>query len=111
MEPAEGYRSSTIFVLPSLEDGWGVVVSEAMACGLPVIVTEHTGAKDIVDEGINGFIIPSRDVAAIKEKIILLYNDKKLREKMSEASLNKRQFLDQSRASEIFFEECRNLDS
>ncbi len=110
-EPAEGYRRSSIFVLPSLEDGWGVVVSEAMACGLPVIVTENTGAKDIVDEGVNGFIIPPRDIAAIKEKVLLLYSDKKLREEMSAAALKKRPLLDQERASKIFFEECSNLDT
>lgn len=108
-DPAKVYWQSDIFVLPSLEDAWSLAVSEAIACGLPVIVSEHTGAKDIVKDGVNGFIIPIRDVKAIKEKIILLYSDRNLRKRMSEAALEMRQVVDQSVTSKIFFEECMNL--
>lgn len=107
----EAYWRSDILIHPSLEDGWGLVVSEAMACGLPVVVTEHTGAKDIVEEGINGFIIPPADVEAIKKKIILLYNNKGLRSKMSQAAVKKRDILDQVITAKAFFDECaRSID-
>ena len=46
-----------------------------MACGLPVICTTNTGGEDIVRDGIDGFIIPIRDVEALKEKLIYLYEN------------------------------------
>lgn len=76
-----------VFILPSLEDSFGLVVLEAMACGLPVIVTENVGAKDIVIDGYNGFVIKAKDEEAIKEKIMYFYNN---REKIEEIGLNAR---------------------
>jgi alpha-maltose-1-phosphate synthase len=68
------YSQATVLVLPSLIDGFGLVVLEAMACGIPVIVTENTGASDIITDGVDGFIIPIRDVAAIEEKLEWCYS-------------------------------------
>lgn len=76
------YNQSSIFVLPSIADGFGMVVPQAMACGLPVIVTDHVGAADVVTEGKDGFVIPIRDVEAMKEKIITLYENPELVENM-----------------------------
>ncbi len=67
---AERLRSADIFVLPSLEDGFGRTVTEALACGLPAIVTPNTGAADLVQPGINGDIVPIRDPSAIAEAIL-----------------------------------------
>jgi len=105
----EAYWRSDVLIHPSLEDGWGLVVSEAIACGLPVVVTEHTGAKDAVEEGINGFIIPPADVEAIKKKITLLYNNRELRREMSQAAVKKRNILDQAITAKAFFDECARL--
>ncbi|MCD8535866.1 MAG: glycosyltransferase [Verrucomicrobia bacterium] len=80
------YGQMSVFVHPSLADGFGYVVFEAMACGRPVIVTENTGAADIVQDGINGFIVPIRDSQAILEKLHLLRNSPELRQKMGEAA-------------------------
>ena len=52
------YRAADIFIMLSKFDTFGMVVLEAMAAGLPVIVSSNVGAKDLVDEGINGFILP-----------------------------------------------------
>lgn len=71
--PEAEYRRSTIFVLPSLEDGFGSVVIEAMACGLPVIVTDRAGAKDCVREGVDGFVVPAGDAEALAERIRYLH--------------------------------------
>lgn len=70
------YAQGSVFVLPSLADGWGMVVLQAMACGLPVIVTDMTGACEAVEDGVNGFVIPSRSVDALREKIEWCYRNK-----------------------------------
>ncbi|WP_373034675.1 glycosyltransferase family 4 protein [Sulfurimonas sp.] len=82
------YSQGTIFILPSLADGFAMVVPQALSCGLPVIVTESTGAKDIVKEGVNGFIIPPANKNAIKEKIEYLYNNADECEKMSKNAIS-----------------------
>lgn len=63
------YSQGTIFICPSLIDAYPRTVFEAMAFGLPVIVTEGCGAKDIIDDGEEGFIIPQGNADAIREKI------------------------------------------
>lgn len=77
------YSNCSIMVLPSIADGFGMVVPQAMACGLPVIVTENVGAADIVNESITGNIGPIRDVDFIKKKILELYEDNDLHNYMS----------------------------
>jgi glycosyltransferase involved in cell wall biosynthesis len=62
---AERLRSADLFILPSLEEGMARTALEAMACGLPVILTPNTGACDLVNEALNGSIVPIRDPAAI----------------------------------------------
>jgi glycosyltransferase involved in cell wall biosynthesis len=81
------YAESSVFVLASIADGFGVTVSQAMACGLPVIVTENVGASDIVKDGVNGFVIPIRDVEALKEKLTFLYRNPSVRLEMGRAAL------------------------
>ena len=63
---------ATVLVLPSIEDGYGLVLLQAMACGCPVIATTNTGGLDCVEEGRNGFIVPVGDVDAISEKFVWL---------------------------------------
>jgi glycosyltransferase involved in cell wall biosynthesis len=62
-------HSSDLFVFPSLLEGFGHVVLEAMASGLPVLTTPHTCGPDVISEGTHGFIVPIRDPQAIAEKI------------------------------------------
>ncbi|MFZ2162815.1 MAG: glycosyltransferase family 4 protein [Sideroxyarcus sp.] len=67
------YRAADAFVLLSAFDTFGMVVLEAMAAGLPVIVSPNVGAKDLVEEGINGFILPApQDVDAATDRIVRL---------------------------------------
>jgi glycosyltransferase involved in cell wall biosynthesis len=54
-----------VFVFPSLFEGFGLVILEAMSQGLPVIVTPNTGAVGVVENGVDGFLVPVRDVEAI----------------------------------------------
>ena len=71
----ECYRQADLLVFPTLSDGMGLVMLEAMACGLPVIATGHSGAPEILREGIDGFIVPIRDAEKIAEKIEWLYQN------------------------------------
>lgn len=64
-----------VLVLPSLHEGFGLVIGEAMAHGLVVIATPHTAAPDLIDDGIDGFIVPIRSASAIAEKLELLLQD------------------------------------
>ncbi|HFA48637.1 MAG TPA: glycosyltransferase family 1 protein [Bacteroidetes bacterium] len=77
-----------VAVVPSLEDGYGMVVPQMLACGVPVISSANTGGKDTIEEGKNGFIIPIRDPEAIAEKIRLLYGDRSRLEEMKSAALH-----------------------
>jgi glycosyltransferase involved in cell wall biosynthesis len=83
------YGQSSVFVLPSVEDGFGLVCAEAMACGLAVIVTENAGTADIVTHGKDGFIVRIRSPESIAEHIEMLYRDRTLRLAMSDAALAK----------------------
>jgi starch synthase len=74
-ELAELLRSADIFILPSLEEGLARTSLEAIACGLPVIVTAHTGSNDYVQPGVNGEIVPIRDAKAIADAV-LKWSDK-----------------------------------
>ncbi len=66
----EYYRAADVFVLPTREDIWGLVVNEAMANGLPVITTDKCVAGlELVKEGENGYLVPTDDVKALKQAI------------------------------------------
>jgi glycosyltransferase involved in cell wall biosynthesis len=67
---AERLRGADIFVLPSLEEGLVRTALEAMACGLPVVLTPHTGANDLVVPGVNGEVVPIRDPQAIADAVL-----------------------------------------
>lgn len=80
------YSESSVFCFPSLDDGFGMVIVQAMACGLPVICTTNTGGKDIMRDGRDGIVVPIRDVEALKEKIVYLYENPDLRKEMGQSA-------------------------
>lgn len=89
---AQRYRESDVFVLPTLIEGMPLVVVEAMACGLPVIVTAN-GPAGIVRDGIDGYIVPERDDEAIADRLEHLYRDPALRREMGrQAAARAREF-------------------
>jgi glycosyltransferase involved in cell wall biosynthesis len=84
------YGSSDVFVFPTLGDTFGLVVSEAMACGLPVISTSAVGEiRDRVIDGVNGFIVTPANVEQLLTRMTLLARDFELRQRMGKASAEK----------------------
>jgi glycosyltransferase involved in cell wall biosynthesis len=81
------FLSSSIFVLPSYVENFPYTVLEAMSAGLPVITTPVGGAlPEVVEEGVNGFLITPGDYRALAGRIILLARGEQLREDMAEAN-------------------------
>lgn len=66
---AQELANADVLVFPSLDEGFGLVVLEGMACGLPVIATDHTCGPDVIEDGKHGFIVPIRSHEAIAEKL------------------------------------------
>ncbi len=83
---AAEFRDADMFVLPSVEDGFGLVTVEAMAAGLPVIVSDHAGSADLIDDGTNGFVVPARDARALAARLEALVRDPRLRARMGDAA-------------------------
>ncbi|HKP12555.1 MAG TPA: glycosyltransferase family 4 protein, partial [Blastocatellia bacterium] len=63
-----------VHVFPTLLEGFGRNLIEAMAAGLPVITTAHCAGPDLIEDGVNGFIVPIRDVDAICERLAWIYD-------------------------------------
>lgn len=84
------YKAADLFVHPTSTDVWGLVINEAMACGLPVITTDKCVAGlELIKDNENGFIVPVGDEDKLAQKINLILNDDKLREKMARNNLEK----------------------
>jgi glycosyltransferase involved in cell wall biosynthesis len=69
---ADFISQASVVVVPSVEDGWCAVTVEAMACGVPVIVSANTGSADTVRDGEDGFVVPASNARALLEKILWL---------------------------------------
>lgn len=82
-------RNHDVLVFPSLFEGFGLVVTEALSQGLPVITTNHTCGPDVITDGLDGFIVPIRSSEAISEKLEKLCNDRLLLSEMSAMALKK----------------------
>jgi glycosyltransferase involved in cell wall biosynthesis len=85
-ELATAYASADIFVFPSTTDTFGNVILEAQACGVPVIVSDSGGPKELVEDRTSGLITRSRDVDDFTRAIRSLATDAALRERMGTAA-------------------------
>ena len=81
--------ASHVMVLPSIEDGFGLVLAQAMACGCPVIASQNTGAQDLFADGREGFIVPVANARALADRLQTLADNPDLRLRMSEAAVQR----------------------
>jgi glycosyltransferase involved in cell wall biosynthesis len=84
-DTADLLAGSDIFVLPSLNEGLGLVLIEAMAANLPVVATRVGGVPEVVEEGQTGLLVEARDSDQISSAILRLARDRALRERMGRA--------------------------
>jgi glycosyltransferase involved in cell wall biosynthesis len=81
------YRASDIFTLFSNYEPWGLVVNEAMHCGLPVVASERVGsAYDLIQEAVTGHVVDHRDVHQLADRLRVLVGDPELRQTMGQAA-------------------------
>ncbi|NBC86059.1 MAG: glycosyltransferase [Bacteroidetes bacterium] len=71
-DPLPAYHRADVFVHPTYEDGFGYAPMEALACGVPVVVTEDTGMKEYVAEGDNGYVVPTGEVDPVIDRLLRL---------------------------------------
>ncbi|KQS93228.1 glycosyltransferase [Chryseobacterium sp. Leaf394] len=84
------YSQGSVFCLLSIQDGFGMVLTQAMSCGLPIITSANTGGPDLIlEQGQEGFVVNIRDTEQLKEYLMYLYNNPDVLEKMSFAAVNR----------------------
>jgi glycosyltransferase involved in cell wall biosynthesis len=96
-ELVDVYRAAHVFVLPSLAEGFGHVLLEAMACGLPIIGTTHTAAPDLIADGQEGFIIEPADAEAVASRIDYFLENPPRVQSMGEAARSRAEYFSWSR--------------
>ena len=94
------FGAADVFVLPSENEPWGLIVNEAMCAGIPVVVSEEVGCvEDLLEDGVNGLITRARDVRSLATALRTLLADEGRRKKMGARSLE--------RISNWSYEQCR----
>jgi glycosyltransferase involved in cell wall biosynthesis len=84
------YALAEALVLPTHSDPWGLVVNEAMACGLPIIASSVAGCSaDLVEDGWNGYVVPPRDLEKLRVAMETVVRQPELRRQMSARSLKR----------------------
>jgi len=89
-------RDADVLVFPSLFEGFGLVLTEALSQGLPIIATPHTAAPDLITDGVEGWIVPIRSADAIRSRLEILIDDISLARHMGEAALERARRLEWS---------------
>lgn len=86
-EVVAAMQAADVFVLPSVEDSYALAVLEAMATGLPPIVSDHVGVAERLENGVTGSIVPAGDVGRLVDALVA-YRDVELRERIGNAAQN-----------------------
>lgn len=90
VSPMKYFRVAKILAFPSRGEGWGLVVTEAMSAGcVPVVMDSYSSAREIIDDGDNGYVVPAFDVKLFADKLLLLMSDDSVYLKMSRNAIKK----------------------
>ncbi|WP_293913828.1 MULTISPECIES: glycosyltransferase [unclassified Sphingobacterium] len=103
------YASSTLFLFPSITETYGNVVIEAMASGLPCVISNDGGSADFIIDGENGFKCNAEQAEDYVDKIQLLLSDKNLRKKFKKAGLKYSKQHNWQHLSEIYFRDISDF--
>lgn len=77
---AQRYRDSDVLLLPSLSDGFGMAAVEAMASGIPVVVSDQCGVAEIIEDGVAGWVVPAGDHEALRDRLRSFLDDPRVLE-------------------------------
>ncbi len=99
------YASSDLFVFPSKTDTLGQVVIEAQASGLPVLVSNHGGPQEVMDDGITGLVLAAEDIGVWTTAIDGLLNDTTKRQRMSRTAAQRASRFSLAKTFEVFWDE------
>lgn len=92
-DPAPYYQQASIFWMMSKFEGWGMTLVEGMQCGcVPIAWESYSSLKDIIDNGINGFVVKNEDSLSFGEKTLVLARDEALFQKMSQSAREKSKY-------------------
>ncbi|MCX7765547.1 MAG: glycosyltransferase family 4 protein [Candidatus Sumerlaeia bacterium] len=105
------YQQADVFVFPSTSEGMPNVVLEAMACGLPVITSKIPGCEELVEEGVNGFLIEPRNKAHLIAGLIKLITSPEQRRQLGEQSRKKVKAYSWERVGQAYFELLQRMVS
>ena len=100
------YTDSQVFVFMGRNEGIPRSILEAMACGKPVIAAPNSGIPDVIEDGINGFLVNNNQPNLLAEKIITLLNDKKYRENIGQSA---RKTIEEKFTWELFIEQIMKI--
>jgi glycosyltransferase involved in cell wall biosynthesis/ribosomal protein S18 acetylase RimI-like enzyme len=104
------YRALDVFVLPSHREGFPRAAMEAAASGLPVVATDIRGCREVVEDSVNGLLVPVRDPAALAKAIQTIGDDAELRAKMGQAGDERaRRLFDESAIVETVLDVYRQI--
>jgi len=81
---ASAYESSSVFVLPSRQDSFPMAALEAMAKGVPPVISEAVGIRELIRDGDNGYVVPVEDAERLADRVSILLRDRQLRLQMGE---------------------------
>ena len=105
------YLAADVFVLPTRGDTWGLVINEAMTYGLPVITTKNCVAGlQLIEDGVNGFLIESDDYSSLRNKIELILDDNRMRILMGKNNISKmKKYTYENMAKVVYDSLCKDF--
>lgn len=107
-ELAEFYKAADLMVLPSKGEVWGLVTNEAMAKGLPVVISDTCGSCELIEDGINGFIFQTDNINSMAESILKVYHCTN-RDIISNNNIKKMKDYTIEKMSKVCLENIRNI--